>query len=181
MNIDVDHVGAFRNGNVVFIDERIDSAIWLRDMEDDFGICPFPKYTEADEYQCSVDAGDSLYLVPVTIADAERTSMIIEGMASESYKNVTPQYYDIILKTKHVRDPESSDVIDILRKSRVFDFGYYSMTIGLDSVAVNLHQTYGNADNLVSFYESKAGTAENALKELMQKYDDIAESQAQGY
>ena len=51
------------------------------------------------------------------------------------------------------------------------------MTIGLDSIPVNLYQTYGNAENLVSFYQKKDKVARKSLEKLMQSYEKIAEAQ----
>jgi len=178
VTIDISHGDAFRKGNLAFMDATVHNAVTYRDMEDDFGIIPFPKYTEDMEYRSCVEGGTNLFLVPITVSDLERSSIILEALASESYKNLIPQYYEIVLKTKHVRDPESSEIIDILRGSRVYDFGYYNMSIGLDSIPVNLYQTYGNGDNLVSFYQSKEKVAAKMLQKLMEKYDKIVEQQA---
>ena len=177
VNIEVDAGGAFRSGRVFFMDGSMNSAIGFRDMDDDFGIIPFPKYTEEMEYRNAVEGGTNLFLVPITVGDLDTCSIILEGMASESWNHLTPEFYEVVLKTKHVRDPESADILDIIRGSRVFDFGYYNMTIGLDSIPVNLYQTYGNADNLVSFYQKKEKVANKALEKLMKSYESIAEAQ----
>lgn len=177
VNIEVDTGGAFRSGRVLFMDGSMNSAIGYRDMDDDFGIIPFPKYTEDMEYRNAVEGGTNLFLVPITVRDLNTTSIILEGMASESWHHLTPEFYEVVLKTKHVRDPESAEILDIIRGSRVFDFGYYNMTIGLDSIPVNLYQTYGNADNLVSFYQKKEKVAFKSLEKLMKSYEKIAETQ----
>ena len=52
------------------------------------------------------------------------TSIITEALASESYKNVIPVFYDVALKTKSARDEESSAMIDLIRDTLTFDFGY---------------------------------------------------------
>ena len=179
VNIDIPHKDAFMKGNVTFLNANINSAVTYREMEDDFGIIPFPKYSEEMEYRTNVDGGANLFLVPITVTDLERNSVIIEGMASESCRNTIPQYYEVVLKTKHVRDPESTQVIDIIKNSRVFDFGYYNMSIGLDSIPVNLYQASGNADNIASFYKSKEKQAVAELDALIEKYNKIAELQAE--
>ena len=63
--------------------------------------------------------------MPVSISDAERTSIILEALACESYKKVTPVLYEITAKTKGAsRDLESADMIDLVFRNRVFDFAY---------------------------------------------------------
>jgi len=179
VNIDISQDEAFMKGNVVFLDTRIYKAISFREMEDDFGIIPFPKYSEEMAYRTSVDGAVNLFLVPITVSDPERNSIIVEGMASESYRTTMPQYYEIVLKSKHVRDQESAQVIDIIRNNRVFDFGYYNHSIGLDSIPVELYQKYGNADNVTSYYESIKNTAAAQLDELMEKFHKISELQTE--
>lgn len=179
VNIEISQDEAFMKGNVVFLDTRINKAISFREMEDDFGIIPFPKYSEDMEYRTSVDGSVNLFLVPITVSDPERNSIIVEGMASESYRTTIPQYYEVVLKSKHVRDQESAQVIDIIRNNRVFDFGYFNHSIGLDSIPVELYQSYSNADNVTSYYESLKNKAAAQLDELMEKFNKISELQTE--
>ena len=44
-------------------------------------------------------------------------------MACESMYTLTPAYYDIALKNKYLRDPESEEMLDIILSSRTFDLG----------------------------------------------------------
>ena len=122
----------------------------------------FPEQFDASRYE---KIGDGLYQALEEASSEE---------AKRLFASVSNPYYTF---TKHVRDPESADILDIIRGSRVFDFGYYNMTIGLDSIPVNLYQTYGNADNLVSFYQKKEKVANKALEKLMKSYESIAEAQ----
>lgn len=171
---------AFSEGRVFTIDGTVDGTKNLREMEDEFGIVPWPKYDEDMEYASSINAAASLFNVPVTISDPETTSIILEAMGSESYKNVIPVYYEVILKSKQARDSESSQVLDIIRASRVFDFAYFNETIGLSNVPVTLYNTWGNADNLSSYYKKAEKSANNALAKLISSYEQMAADQAGG-
>ena len=169
---------AFREGRVFTIDGTVDGTKNLRDMEGEFGIVPWPKYKEDMDYASSINAAASLFNVPVTISDPKTTSIILEAMSSESYKNLIPVYYEVILKAKQARDSESAQVLDVIRNSRVFDFGYFNTSIGLDSVPVNLYNTWGNADNLSSYYKKLEGAAQKALDKLITSYEEMAADQA---
>ena len=63
-------------------------------------------------------------LVPKSASDPERTSVILEAMASSAQHYITPAYYNVVLTRKYSRDNESSAIIDILRKNRCFDLVY---------------------------------------------------------
>jgi hypothetical protein len=49
----------------------------------------------------------------------------MEIMATESYKQVLPAYYDIAFKNKQLRDEESIQMLDdYIRTGVLFDFGF---------------------------------------------------------
>ncbi len=95
----------------------------LRDMDTDFGVIPYPKYTaEQDSYHARV----CYYMptvVPVTCADQDFTGYMLEVLNCESYKTVIPAYYEISLKSKASRDEESADMLDLIFAARVIDIG----------------------------------------------------------
>ena len=154
---------AFREGRVLFLESLIGSAETYRDMENEFGIIPCPKYDETvDEYITGVDASTSLLIVPVTASDAERTSVILEALAYYSWKDVIPTYYDVALSVKYARDEESVEMMDIIREGRRFDVGYYiNLPMSINSIGWQLCKREDH--NFTSYY---ASIESNALVEL---------------
>ena len=51
------------------------------------------------------------------------TGVILEAMASDSAQNLVPAFYETLLKSKHTRDNESEDMLEIVFGNRVFDWG----------------------------------------------------------
>lgn len=94
-----------------------------RDMEDDMGILPLPKYDEAQENYRSRVIDGWLHVVPATISDPEYVSIIMEALACESYKNVFPAYYENFVSHKILRDKESIDMMNLIKDTRVLDMG----------------------------------------------------------
>lgn len=113
----------FQDNKSLFMDMTFYYIESLRDMDANFGIIPYPKYDENQNDYLSRIEGCEFTCVPVTAADPERTSVILEAIASESAKSVLPAYYDIALKTKYTRDDESMEMLDIIFNNRVFDLG----------------------------------------------------------
>jgi len=112
----------FSRGNSLILVEPIGSLKRLRDMEDEFGIVPFTKYDEHQSDYISLTAHYSAVMgIPVTNSNHERTSVILEQMASVSYKDVRPVYFDIVLTGKYSRDNESEEMLDIVFDTRIFD------------------------------------------------------------
>ena len=98
------------------------------------------------------------------------TSMVLEGLASKSYKKVIPAFYDIALKTKGTRDDESSEMIDMIRDGLTFDFGYLNSGAlgGVGHLWVNLIRN--NNANVTSEYDAKKDKYEEKLNDLLKVY-----------
>lgn len=113
----------FTEGRALFYSYDAKSVAELREMNDEFGILPYPKYNEAqDNYYTVVFDNHSVFCVPKTVKDPERSGLIMEAMGYESMRIVTPAYYEIMLRGKVARDDESRDMLDIIRDSFQFDF-----------------------------------------------------------
>ncbi len=98
----------------------------LRDMESDYAILPMPKLDEEQKnYMTILHDGTSLMGIPTTNRRVNETTMVLEALASESYRTVTPVYYDLALKFKYQRDDAAGAMIDMIRDGVTGDFGYY--------------------------------------------------------
>ena len=91
--------------------------------------------------------------VPVTATDYSRTSIIVEAMAAEGYKKITPAYYELVLKTKLARDDESAEMLDYIRSGMTTDYGYLNdqLTGQFSLLGANLCDSKDR--NFASFYE----------------------------
>ena len=96
---------------------------FLRDMKDDYGVLPFPKYDEVQEKYLTRVIDGWLHVVPSVSADPEFTSAIMEALASETAKSVFPEYYNKLLTQKTLRDEESIEMMELIRENRVMDLG----------------------------------------------------------
>ena len=116
----------FRDGRALFIGGLAQYVEFFRDMEDEFGIIPLPKYDEnQSDYICTAQEWcATVGVVPKTITDPDRTSVIIEALCSASVSTITPEYYDTTLQRKHARDDESKEMLDLIFASRTFDVVY---------------------------------------------------------
>ena len=116
----------FNNGRALFLGTTIQGVDFFRDMEDEFGIIPLPKYDSTqDEYIATAQEWmATMFMAPRSASNPERTSIILEAMASSAQSKITPVYYDSVLRRKLTRDNESSEMLDIIYDSRVFDIVY---------------------------------------------------------
>ncbi len=161
----------FSRGNSLLFDSTLGATQNLRDMNDDFGIIPYPKYDEnqKDYHSTSLDEF-SMFVIPIDAPDMDKTAFITEALCAESYKKVVPVFYDVVLKTKNARDNDSAQMIDIIRDGLVFDWGYiYSVTMGQPghqlAILLKAHNT-----NIASEFDKKAKTYEKNLEKALKVY-----------
>jgi len=115
----------FREGRALFYATPMSNVVGFRDMNDDFGIIPYPKLDKSqDKYYSTAMDNFSFLLMPVDVKDADRAGLVTEALAAESYRSVVPAFYDVVLKTKVSRDDDSAEMLDIIRDSITFNFGY---------------------------------------------------------
>ena len=83
-----------------------------------------PKYDEVQEdYGTCVRATYSSFVIPRTASDRDMAAAVLECFASESYRQVSPAYYERALKVKYSRDDESAQIYDLIKSSVKFSFG----------------------------------------------------------
>ena len=114
---------AFKNGNILFYQHCLNVPVGhLRDMEDDYGILPMPKYDEKQEtYISFMNAWTTGFVGIPSTADFERSAFMMEAMGYAGYEMFREPVYDITLKTKGARDNESERIIDIIIETAYID------------------------------------------------------------
>ncbi|MBQ2708167.1 MAG: hypothetical protein IJF67_07865 [Clostridia bacterium] len=103
-----------------------------KEMVDNFTILPYPKYDEAQEnYQSRLGESNTLFGITASCPDPDMAAAVMEALASESYRSVSPAYYEVAMKVKYSRDDETVQMLDMIREGVVFDFGaLYGSAIG---------------------------------------------------
>lgn len=111
----------FASGNAAFLVKTVGGLTTLRDMQDDFGVLPMPKYDEEQEQYRTRSIGGLYGGVPSTTEHAENISIILEALAAESYSSVLPAFCETVLKDKYSRDAESKEMLDLILNSLYMD------------------------------------------------------------
>ncbi len=120
----------FIEGRALFMSHCLSATEHMRDMKDDYGIIPQPKYDENQEnYHSQIATSTSAFYIPKTAGNPELVGKVCEVLGYYSRENVVPAYYEIALKAKFSRDETSREVVEILRENATtnFDFAYASV------------------------------------------------------
>ena len=146
-------------------------GLFLRDMTDDFGIVPIPKWDSSqDRYYATVNNWHSYtYMIPVTVSDVERNSIILDAMAYEGRKLIRPAYYDVCLQRKYTRDDDSSAMLDIIFSSTCYDIStVYDIGTWVSSLETQIQK---NTINVSSMYDKLSGKIDKDITKLIDNFE----------
>lgn len=140
----------------------------LAEMENDFGILPYPKLNEAQsEYGTRVQDSLTLFSVPIDCQKVDIAGATMEAIAAENYRKVTPTVYDVAMKTKYSRDPESAAMIDLIQASVLINFeSIYNESIGNPWFIMRFMMQNKNKD-FASYWAKEQGKVEKALEKAV--------------
>ena len=161
----------FSEGRALLMNCTLGTASKLRSMDDDFGIIPYPKFDENQENYMTTTANDvSMICVPVTAPDPEVSGLIIEALCRESHDTVAPAFYEVALKSKYTRDENSAEMIDLIRESLTFDFGWISsMATIVSGAQYQLMVEAGNKD-FASWYAANEAEIQAGIDGYLSVY-----------
>ncbi|MBQ5746442.1 MAG: hypothetical protein IIV81_00750, partial [Clostridia bacterium] len=146
----------------------------FRNFDDEYGVLPLPKWDENQQkYLTGVGGEHTATAVPKTVKDTEFVGIITEALAAESYKHVTPTYYEIALKTRYLRDNESKKVLDIIIDGTTYDFGY--VFNGWQSpLSGTLEHLFQDANsNFESYYNKHYQTSRLHFRAIIKCFDRL--------
>ena len=156
--------GRFANGQFLFSGMMVGSAKYLRDMQADFGVVPFPKLDETQEtYYSYAGPSMSTMAIPATATDPERTGIILENLSAHSYGTLRTAYFETTMKDKFMRDEASVEMLDYLYSGIRMDLGYVYGFGGVQNIFMN---TLRDGGGIVSALAS----VEPAVNEAIDTY-----------
>jgi hypothetical protein len=157
------HELAFSEGRILFLATQMLSVENMRGTDADFGILPLPWFDENQrEWRHSVDYfwGKALAVPNIHDGDTlDRIGFMLEAVAAESKYTVIPAHYDIQLQGQFLRDEESSEMLDIIFGSIVWDPG----------VVYNWFNTISTGGNSIDISASGFEKSRHLVEAAMQR------------
>ena len=165
-------VTKFTEGTSLFLVNRLISANYLREMEDEYGIVPFPKYLDTqEEYQALVHDSTCIYSVPIDAKDLDMTYALLEAMSAQNYRTVIPAFYETALKVKYQSDSTAGLVIDIIKSNAHTDF-VYAYNYALNGAGLICRKMIAaNSTDFASYWAAAQPGAETGLADLIKAFD----------
>ncbi len=113
----------FAQGNSLFY--NITGQILAQDLRNtdmDYSIMPAPKYDATQpKYHTAVAFTHTMYCIPVNASNMAMSGAVLECMASEGYRNVTPALFESAFKAQYSKNPNDAVIFEIIRDNVVFD------------------------------------------------------------
>ena len=164
-----------KNDSALFIVHMLSGTELLREMVGDYGIVPMPKFDESQsEYRTTVHNGSSVFAIPATATGADELAAVLEAMCAESYRMVTPAYFDVALKVKYARDDSASEMLDICAESISFDFAYlFNSAIGSNAAIFRSLLKPENIGSAMSTIASKKSEVDTKLADIVTAYSEL--------
>ena len=171
----------FDEGMILFTRTNLNGGASWREMKDPYGILPLPMLDEDQEggYATAVNNTSSLITI-LSSLPSERKELVgatLELMAAESYKQVTPTYFEVAVKTKYAEAPEDAKMYDMILNSVRFSFGYCysteSLRGGKNGLPIGaLFRII--TDDLAQKYDENDDVYEENLQKLIDGLDEAA-------
>ena len=164
----------FAENRVLFNLSFLKYSSILRSMDSDYGIIPYPKWDEAQlNYHTAAQDGYSLFSIPVTCTIADTVGAVTEALCAESYRRVTPAYYEVTLKAKYSRDEETSQMLDLIRSGLTFNFGTVN-SFSMDNMGhIFRNLVTSKSTDFTSTYEKSQATYQAKLDAIVAAYKDL--------
>ena len=64
-----------------------------------------------------------MYCIPIDAKNTAKSGAVLECMASEAYRTVTPALFETAFKYQYSKNPYDAELFEIIRDNVVFDIG----------------------------------------------------------
>ncbi len=163
---------------MLFSPLRIMHTDQLREMESSYGLIPLPKWDEVQSnYYTFVHDQYSIVGIPISVQDPSMVSAVMEAMAAESYRYVTPAYYDVVLNGQYLRDKDSSEMLEIAMDGIKIDFGWiHTYSLGSCSQALLRDIITSKSNNFSSVYARMKKVYEKKMEMLLEDIYELKDN-----
>jgi len=163
----------FVEGRALLVTAAMENvASTFAEMEDDFGVLPYPMLDEAQgKYGTRVQDALSLWCVPIDAKNPEMSAAVLEALGAQSYRTVTPAYFDVALKNRYSRDEQTAEMMDLIQDSALINFEQlYNESIGNPWFVLRTLMPQKNS-NYASYWATNSKVITKMLQKAVEKIE----------
>ena len=159
----------FLEGRVLMKLSGLYDLTWARNMEDEIGVLPMPKYEENQLVAKNpVTNNCTCVCMPITVSDVERSAILTEALFAESRYTTRIAFYETTLKKKYSPDEETKLVLDQVIENRIYDLG---AIYGWGGVLGRVQSLMANRNpNFASSWKSLERVATSAMNKAIKDF-----------
>ena len=172
----------FTDGSAMFLMDRMLECFNFNNISNfSYSVAPTPKYNaEQDRYYVSLDTQITFYSLMQGLSSEDLTmiSAVLECMASESYRRVSPAVVESCLEGRYAQSEQMSEMIRVIIDSVFYDFGrIYSAgdtDYFCDKIGVILQNSKRGGTLTWSGYKNSSGAyIERQFQMIVDKYVEL--------
>jgi len=164
---------AFMNNQILIRYSAMFRFTQIREMENDFGFLPLPKFDEVQEsHHHSYSYASPGVGIPITVKDPEENGAVLEALAYYGRTVLLPAYYEINLQTKITRDEDSPKMLDIIFDTGIVDLGYIYNFGGMREMFAQF--VNNNANTFPSAYASLEVKIQTEIDKLVDTFREVS-------
>ena len=144
----------------------------MRDMSNEYGILPIPKYDEKQkEYYSSAMRWKMMSVV--RNCDTERACIIMENLCYNTNKILIPEYWEKTMQYKYLRSPQVMEMLEKIRMTLYFQFTDIFNT-QLDSIGERPATLFREKiATLSSWWADNVDSFKMLVKQLVRNYQKV--------
>jgi len=111
----------FLTGEVLFYSGSLASMNNFRDLDDEYGMLPMPKYDETQNSYKTRTIDSYFAMVPCTVTETDLIGAVLDVLYCEAYNEVHPAYFETSLQEKFARDEDTVAVIQLILETQTYN------------------------------------------------------------
>lgn len=169
-------------GNQMFCQTCFSAGETMRGAGFKYGVLTYPMLNEDQHVYKTGIQGSASLLALASDLTPERASMIsavLEVMAADSYRRVTPSYYETVLQGIYSDDEPDAQMYDRLIEGNTFDFSsvFFPKISALSDYGGTLLRHFDGSFDIAQTLQENKTKWETALEELLSALEDVALAQ----
>ena len=163
----------FMQGRSLFVYAEFKAASVYRYSDLAFGIVPSPKLDANQEsFVHNLTQEAPVYVIPVTTPNVDKTAMVMDAMSYLSRRDVTPVFFDVHMSQKELRTEESTQMLQIIRDTSIFDIGrIYAWSFNINQAVFN--NIVAGGGEIVSIVEAHRDQVNRAIENTINALEEL--------
>ena len=118
------NLNIFPSSRAAFLGGELKDAQVFREMEDEFGVLPLPKYDESqDQYFTTLDFQMMTFSIPYTQPAPEDAALLLDALSFETNENILDLFLGNRIEQKGLRNADSIEMLHIIYEGLGIDLG----------------------------------------------------------